>query len=282
MSEVSALICLLDDPDSFVNEAVRNRLYELRETSLTEMREFVVYNNSNEIKILVEELLFEFGFKKFKEEMMNIINNNIDNDFDLEQTLLIISYIGYPDLNPNSVSQQVDTMSDIISSKLKDRKNGSKVISIINSYLFDNLGFLPVQPDQYYNPENSFINYVIENRTGLPVTLCCIYLLISERLNLKLGGIGFPGHFMLKYNGEFNTSFYIDPYNGGLLYSKEYCIKLLSDMGIESNEREELLEPISNKLITVRILRNLILIYQKIKPLYAKDLESIINLISKK
>jgi regulator of sirC expression with transglutaminase-like and TPR domain len=52
--------------------------------------------------------------------------------------------------------------------------------------------------DDYYDPRNSYLNEVLDHRTGIPISLSVVYLAVGRRLGLDVRGISFPGHFLVK------------------------------------------------------------------------------------
>ncbi|HSG05833.1 MAG TPA: transglutaminase-like domain-containing protein, partial [Nitrospiria bacterium] len=113
----------------------------------------------------------------------------------------------------------------------------------------------------YYDPENSYINQVLERRTGIPITLATVYLLIAQRVGLPLSGVGLPGHFMLKYE-QGKTCIFIDAFNSGRALTRDDCIRFLLNSGYEVQE-ECFLETTPRDIIC-RMLRNLIYAYHRI------------------
>jgi hypothetical protein len=79
--------------------------------------------------------------------------------------------------------------------------------SIIN--LFDELGFVGNE-EQQYEPDNSYLNRILDRRTGSPIGLCLVYLLLARRLHLPVTGIGLPGHFVCRYQSS-SAEIYVDP-----------------------------------------------------------------------
>jgi regulator of sirC expression with transglutaminase-like and TPR domain len=76
-----------------------------------------------------------------------------------------------------------------------------ELINLVNIELFQKQGFRGNKED-YYNPENSYLNRVLDRRLGIPLTLSLIYMEVGERIGLKCEGIGFPSHFLVRCGGE--------------------------------------------------------------------------------
>jgi len=150
---------------------------------------------------------------------------------------------------------------DSFASDLEDRVETSgepaKVLAGMNRYLFEELGFSGDQQN-YYDPENSYLNRVIDRRTGNPINLCLVYLLLSRRLKLPVAGIGLPGHFICRYQSS-SVEMYIDAFSGGKLLTKADCVQYL----LQGNYslREDYLTPVTSRKLLLRICGNLHQIY---------------------
>ena len=88
-----------------------------------------------------------------------------------------------------------------------------KVIKTIKTYLFKDLGFQGNR-NNYYDPSNSYLNEVIDQKMGIPISLPVIYLEIAKRLNFPMVGIGMPGHFLIRPEFK-NVGIFVDVFNQG-------------------------------------------------------------------
>jgi regulator of sirC expression with transglutaminase-like and TPR domain len=136
-------------------------------------------------------------------------------------------------------------------------RDGRQIIEIINRVLFEKEGFSG-NVEEYYDPDNSFLNRVLERRTGIPVTLSVIYLLIARRLHLPVRGINMPVHFICQYHTA-QQSFYFDPFNKGRIITAAECAKMMQGSGQPCTE--DCLRPVKSRKILARMARNLIWIY---------------------
>ena len=92
-------------------------------------------------------------------------------------------------------------------------------------YVCGHLGFKGNE-DDYYDPENNYLNRVLDRRTGNPINICVVFLLLARRLKLPMVGIGFPGHFLCRYQTT-SDEIYIDAFHEGKLLTKADCIHYL-------------------------------------------------------
>ena len=105
------------------------------------------------------------------------------------------------------------------------------LLLIINHYLFDELGFTGNE-ENYYDPENSYLNRVMDQRTGNPINLCLLYMLLARRLRLPVAGIGLPGHFICRYQST-AAEIYLDPFNRGKFLTKADCVQYLAQRQLQ-------------------------------------------------
>jgi regulator of sirC expression with transglutaminase-like and TPR domain len=112
----------------------------------------------------------------------------------------------------------------------------------------------------YYDPGNSYLNVVLERRVGLPILLSLIYMAIGRRLGLDIKGIGFPGHFMVRYQDERGTWF-LDPFYGRMLQREDVSGYLGELFRQPVNLAEAVFEPVPDRAIIYRILNNLHSVY---------------------
>jgi regulator of sirC expression with transglutaminase-like and TPR domain len=129
----------------------------------------------------------------------------------------------------------------------------------LNAYLFDEVG-VRGNLDDYYDPRNSYLNDVLRRRLGIPITLSLMFMEVGKRLGVPMVGVGMPGHFLLKHSEE--EHLFIDPFYRGVLLSEEECaqrLRQVTQVSVPWDAR--FLQPVSNRDIIGRMLRNLKGIY---------------------
>jgi regulator of sirC expression with transglutaminase-like and TPR domain len=183
--------------------------------------------------------------------------NKLDRDIDLGKAALYIAQIEYPDLDIDRYLVSLNLMASEVQRRLPEGQYPLKVIHTINEYLYGELKFHG-NKDNYYDPHNSFLNSVIDRRTGIPITLAVIYLEIAKQIEFPMVGIGMPGHFLIRPNFE-AAGIFIDAFDSGEILFVEDCRQKL--MHIYQQDipflPPEVLQPVSNLQILLRILNNL-------------------------
>ncbi len=162
----------------------------------------------------------------------------------------------YPDLEPAQYYQQLDN----IASAITPTAYPLKTIQAINRQLFQELGLRGNQIN-YYDPDNSYLNQVLDRRLGIPITLALVYLEVAQRLDFPMVGVGMPGHFLL-CPAVADMEVYIDPFNQGELLFPEDCQAIFQRLyRTSASWNSNYLQPIDSKALLARLLNNLKLIY---------------------
>lgn len=186
--------------------------------------------------------------------------NRPDERIDLAKAALYIAQEEYPQVDPAKYLNALDTMAAEVRERLPAQRYPLRVIQTINQYLYSDLGFTGNTAD-YYDPRNSFLNQVMDRRTGIPITLSLVYLEIARRIDFPMVGVGMPGHFLIRPDFE-DAGIWVDAFNAGEILFPEDCKELLSRMyGHPVPLLPEFLEPVSPRQFLARMLSNLKLIY---------------------
>ena len=135
----------------------------------------------------------------------------------------------------------------------------------LNDYLFGELHFVGNNVT-YEDPRNSFLNEVLDRRTGIPITLALLYMEVARRAGVHVEGVNFPGHFLLRCparRGLAQTDdLIIDAFHGGALLSEDACReRLRRHAGDEAGVRSPLLAHATKPQILARMLLNLKRLY---------------------
>lgn len=195
-------------------------------------------------------------------ERLRQIVSGPDDDISLAEAALLIAGHGYPDLNVAAYLSRIEELAYMLRLRIDEDHSIPERISVLNQFLFGELGFAP-NADDYYDPRNSFLNEVLERRVGIPITLSVIYMELGRKVGLPLQGVSFPGHFLVKCAVP-EGAVVLDPYSGGISLGLQDLQKRLREVQGGEVSRAivaELLVSASNKEIIVRLLRNLKAIY---------------------
>jgi regulator of sirC expression with transglutaminase-like and TPR domain len=187
---------------------------------------------------------------------------------DLASAALAIARVEYPSLNPGPYLAALDRMGEEAAARL--RSGGGDSVRAFNEYLYDEQGFAGNR-ERYDDPRNSFINEVLDRRTGIPISLAVVYLEVARRADLQVDGVNFPGHFLLRARDAISSDarpevVIIDPFHGGARLSEYDCRQLLRQhVGDEAAFDTTLLAPATRHDIVVRMLVNLKRLYVRMR-----------------
>jgi regulator of sirC expression with transglutaminase-like and TPR domain len=188
----------------------------------------------------------------------------------LAPAALLVARIEYPRLDVEAYLAKLDAMGELarqaVQRHVERTGDGSRLacIKAVNECLFDELHFVGNR-EKYEDPRNSCLNEVLDRRTGIPITLCVVYMEVARRAGLHIDGVNFPGHFLVRcpeVGSRGSSGLIIDPFHGGALLSEHDCRLLLQrQVGGEVAFSKSLLAPTTRLQIIVRMLINLKRIY---------------------
>ena len=188
----------------------------------------------------------------------------------LAPAALAIAGVEYPALDTLPYVQRLERMGEAAAGRLQRQPAISipAAIATLNAYLYEELGFSGNR-DHYDDPRNSFLNEVFDRRIGIPITLAIVYLEIGRRAGLKLEGVNFPGHFLVRAPADAagaDDDLIIDPFHSGALLSEVDCRQLLRQhVGEEAAFDRRLLATATRQHIVVRMLVNLKRLYVRMR-----------------
>ena len=186
-----------------------------------------------------------------------------EEDLNLAEAALLIAQEEQPELDIAAYLGRLDALAASVRSRLSEAPSFADIIQALNTVLFQEEGLTGNQTD-YHDPRNSFLSEVLDRKLGIPITLSLVYIEVGKRLGVPLVGVGFPGHFVVKYEGPDGETV-LDPFQGGSTVSQEQMGDKLRTMYGPQNpfiaQLPKLLAPVGKKDILLRMLRNLKQIY---------------------
>lgn len=183
-----------------------------------------------------------------------------DTELELATGALIIAQSEYIGINIEDYLCRLDEMGRTVRERIEGVTRPEQHIAELNAYLFAENGFRGNTED-YYALENYFLPTVLDNKTGIPITLGVIYIEVGRRAGLPLVGVNFPGHFLVKYRRE-HLDIFLDVFAGGRFMSEDRLQAKLNEVMDESVQLEPgMLAEASDREILGRILRNLVRAY---------------------
>lgn len=271
-SELRSLATLLDDEDPRSLDLVRSQILSIGAPMLPFLEELRAKSEPR-LAAEADAMARRLRFADLKEAFLALASCR---ETDLEKGALLLSRFGYPGVETSLYARWLDRVAAEVQDELPSDADATMTFQRLNAHLFSGLGFAGNEA-RYYDPDNSYLTRVIDTRRGVPVSLSVLYLLLARRLRLPVYGVGTPGHFLVGYRPGPQACF-IDAFHKGRLMDLSEVRRMLVRSGYEF--RPEFLEPCSSREIIVRMMRNLISIYQKMgSPDRAEMLSTLVELV---
>ena len=183
-----------------------------------------------------------------------------EEDLDLGRTALLVAGEEYPELDVQANLAILDQFAEVVNKRAPADLPPEERALHIGRYLFGELGYRGNSAD-YYCPDNSYFNRVLETRTGIPITLSLLFLEVARRIGIRCRGVGMPGHFLVGLEGE---EVYFDPFNGGVSLSPDDCRDLAVRLfGQRLSWNDGYLAPCTKYEFLFRLLNNLKVVYER-------------------
>jgi regulator of sirC expression with transglutaminase-like and TPR domain len=204
----------------------------------------------------IEEIIHDLQYEMVLDRMRDWKNGG---SMDLLEGLWIVATYQYPDLSLDKLKQDIEQLYYDVWVDFKPDMHPDEQIKAMNTAFFTKLKFAP-NTKHFHSPANSMINQVLESRRGNPITLCVLYMLIAQRLNLPVYGVNLPNLFVLTYRSA-SGQFYINVFNRGLIFTKKDIDQYIDQLNLK--RLDTFYQPCTNADIVRRVLRNLVLAFEK-------------------
>ena len=252
-TDIEALVHLLSDQDPRIARQIHQHLVDAGAEAMPFLGEALRDCNDPSLATRIRTVIGDIAQADVERHWDSLLKTS-EHELDLEAGAFLIARTGDPEMETTPYRQRLDEMA----AELRPLSSGTprQVVCHMNEYLFQTLRFRG-NTQQYYDPNNSFLHRVLDDRVGIPISLSVVYLLLGQRLCVPVAGIGLPGHFLVRLRTE---PVFIDCFHQGTLLTDKDCARLLQNHGIEFDRRY--LEPCSHAQILARMLRNLIAVHE--------------------
>lgn len=260
----AALASLLADENPAVYHAVRTKILSHGADGAQWIRSHIL-SEDPVLRRRAREIVRHFARQAADNELLAFCLNQ-GEDLDIEEAAWLLARTQYPEINTSGYRAWVDQIADTLRERIDYRASPEEILGTLNHHLFKEIGFTGNEKN-YYSPDNSYLNRVLDRHTGNPINLALVYILIARRLHLPIVGIGMPGHFLCRFQTS-TSEIYIDVFNRGKLLTKGDCVKYL--LQSSHSFQESHLAPVTPRRMLLRICMNLHHIY-----LQANDTENV-------
>jgi regulator of sirC expression with transglutaminase-like and TPR domain len=282
-AEVSALISLLDDPDEEVYKHIREKLLSIGIQVIPVLEDAWEHSFDTLIQSRIESIIHNIQFGRIQADLTEWLKPG--NQKLLEGALLIARY-QYPDIDEVKVRKHIDQIRQDIWLEINSNLTALEKVKVLNHIIFEVHGFSG-NTTNYHAPQNSYLNNVLETKKGNPLSLSILYSIIAEDVGIPIYGVNLPEHFILAYIDDTTLTedggledakvlFYINPFSKGSIFNRREIDSFLKQLKLDP--QPSFYEPCTNADILRRLLRNLIISYEKLG--YPNKIEELKQLLS--
>ena len=271
---IKAMIHLLDDSDQEVVSMVEQQIRTLGPSIIPVLESEWESESLNPIlQSKIENLIHDFQWQSVKTRLQVWKESG---GMDLLEGMWILATYRYPDYSFNDLKVEMDQLYYEVWPQMREDLHPMDQVKVLNSVMFEQLKFGP-NSKNFHAANNSFINNVLSSKKGNPISLCVIYMWIAQKLGLPIYGVNLPNLFVLTYKQK-GLQFYINVFNKGLIFNKIDIDNYIAQLNLTPNEIYY--NPCSNLEIIRRVLRNLLMAYEKAGELdYKEELTELIDLL---
>ncbi len=176
---------------------------------------------------------------------------------DLEVGALLLARDAYPHLDVARELARLDDLAEPLTALRLAELGADDAAQVIARHVYVTTGFRGNEQD-YGDPRNSYLNEVLERRTGIPITLALVLLSICRRVGVAAHGVSFPGHFLVRFERAQGRPLLVDPFAGGQQLGRADLGRILRRVGGSAAQLQTRhLEAASPRAVLVRMLTNL-------------------------
>ncbi len=270
--EIKALVSLLDDEDKEITTLVEKEIRQRGEVIIPFLEtEYQEAGFNPTIQRKIEELIHDLQFEQVLERIANWRNGG---GMDLLEGLWAVATYQYPDLTYDKLKHNFEQIYVEAWREFKPEMHPVDQIKTLNHVFYNTLKF-GSNTKSFHSANNSMINIVLESRRGNPISLCCLYMIIAQKLKMPVYGVNLPNLFILTYKQN-NVQFYINVFNKGLVFMKADIDHFVGQLNLKPID--SFYEPCTNIDIVKRTMRNLALAFERTSDTYkTKDIEKMVK-----
>lgn len=262
------MVSLLDDPDPEIYRRVQQDLDALGVHAVAQLEELWIQTEEVKERRSLEKVIHRLQWNNIQCHLTAWLEGDRS---DLLSALCIIARYQYPNLDEQAVRQTLQALRIEVWMGLNEQMTALEQVRHLNFVLFRVHKFRG-NTDEYLNPNNNFINKVLETRKGNPLMIGLVYMLIAQKLDLPIFGVNLPQHFVLayleqgSYSGQNKSEdfqqesyrrplFYINAFNMGSVFGKRDVDQFLKMVQVEP--KDQFYRACTNTEILLRLFANL-------------------------
>ncbi|MBL4710556.1 MAG: transglutaminase family protein [Flavobacteriales bacterium] len=264
---ISALINLLDDPDEKIFTQVSQELLSFGDKVVKDLEAAWERSFNAILQERIERIIHQIQFQEVKKKLQLWKN---EEEGSLLDAAIIIAQYGYSDVHETEIRKKVESLYQQCWLEMKNDYTALEKVGVLNKVFFEINGFHG-NKRHFHSANNSYINNVLDVKSGNPISITLLYLELARRLKLPIYGVNLAEHFVaaytvlpMKYLDSVDREcilFYVDPFNKGALFQYEDIEKYISKLKLDMQEKFYL--PCDKITVVNRVLNNLIFCYNK-------------------
>lgn len=267
-NKIEILISLLDDTDSEVIEAVTDNLLQQGLGIIPHLEKVWETTLDEKLQEKLENVIHDIQFKTTKNNLRKWLEEGCE---DILEGATYLAQFQFPEIDLKDINERIENIKDDIWLEISSNLTALEKVKILNYVIFD-LHKFKRNSNNFYSPQNSFINQVLDTKKGNPISLAIIYMAVAYKLKLPVFGVNLPKNFILAYQDESKKDnsdvkeetilFYINPYNKGAILGRREIDYFIKQQDLKTDESYYSI--CHNKEIVIRLINNLILSYEKL------------------
>lgn len=266
--DILALISMIDEPDPDIFHEISEKILQCGDDAMPYLEDAWERFPEEDMRLRLDALKQQIRFETLSEQLTTWAKEDSSN---LLNAWMDITTFFRPDINKESVMSNITNIRKDIWLEMNENLTALEQVKVFNRIFYDIHSFKG-NLDDYHNPDNSFIDKVLDKRAGNPLSISIIYMLVAQSVDLPIMGINLPEHFVLAYMGErFDTEsmkihfdqplFYINAFSGGAVFSSKEINEFLLKLGLEP--MPDFFVPCSHTDIVIRMFNNLLIAYEQ-------------------
>ncbi len=256
-TEIKALVSLLEDDDREVIDHVEQKIVSMGEVVIPFLESEWESNFNPAVQKRIEDILHVLQQLSLYNKLKDWKENDSEN---LLKGIWLIATYQYPDLDYKKIKKDLEKIYYDAWLNHKTYASPFDQIKNLNNIFYNKYSFIS-NTQNFHSPSNSMLNVVLESKRGNPITLCIIYMLVAQKLRMPVFGVNLPNLFVLTYKSP-ETQFYINVFNKGMIFSKGDIDNYISQLNVDPTPT--FYDPCKNEDILQRVLRNLIMAFEKL------------------
>lgn len=269
-NEIQAILTLLDDPDNQIYDSISNSLLEIGINVIPDLEKAWEVTGSTLTQGRLENIIHKIQQNSVHQSLSNWVKGGA---IDLLEGAFIISKHKYPEIHFNDIQTAIEKIRHDVWLEINENLTALEKVRILNHIMFE-INKYTGNTNNYYSPQNSYINQVLLLKKGNAISLGLLYASVAQRLGLPIFGVNLPRNFILAYKDEFHelisndsTSdgilFYINPFNKGAVLGRKEIDHFLQQQNI--TPEDSYYRTCTNLEIIQRLILNLIYSYEKVE-----------------